>query len=355
MANELLYGFFQLANLADQRVTEVGVQALETALQATIDAHNREIDAMTGLFVSRTTDFKVRYTSLASGRLQPLDENGRARPVKGQSSYDNSWPLHMAGTAFGFNYVTSQKITVQELSNIVKARTDEDTAWMRDHILAALFTNVSWTHTDPFHGALTITGLANSDAVLYETDGAGFSMATDTHYLAQAAAIADNANPYPTIRDELLEHPGNGGNVIAFIPTALRATTEALTTFVAINDPNVTPVSTAQVLTGTPGATFPGQLIGYVDGCYIVEWSRLPADIIVAVTTQGERALMMREDVTPSLQGFKLVAERNDHPWYERQFLRIAGFGSNNRVGALVYRVGNASYAISTGYGSPMP
>jgi hypothetical protein len=355
MVNQLLYGFLNMADVAGALVTEVGVTRVQEALDATIAAHNREIDAMTGLFVARTTDFKRSYANLVSGRLQPLDENGRARPVKGQSSYENAWPLHMAGTAYGFNYVTSQKVTVQQLNDIVKARTDEDTAWMRDHILAALFANVAWTHTDVLYVALTITGLANGDTVLYQTDGAGFAMATDTHYGAQAAAIATAANPFPAIYNELKEHPDNGGQVIAFVPTALRASIEGVATFVPVSDPNVSPASTAQVLTGNLNATYPGVLFGYLDGVFVVEWSRLPADIIVAVTTEGERPLMMREDPTPSLQGFKLVAERNDHPWYERQFLRIAGFGSNNRVGAYVYRVGDASYAIPTGYTSPMP
>jgi hypothetical protein len=62
----------------------------------------------------------------------------------------------------------------------------------------------------------------------------------------------------------------------------------------------------------------------------------------------------MREEPEAGLQGFKRVAQRNDHPFYEDQYLRIAGFGAYNRIAAVVYRIGNASYAIPSGFTSPM-
>ena len=76
---------------------------------------------------------------------------------------------------------------------------------------------------------------------------------------------------------------------------------------------------------------------------------------MVAITTGGERPLKMREEDVASLQGFRKVAERNDHPFYESQYLRIAGFGAFNLVGALIYRIGSASYSIPAGYSVPMP
>ena len=54
------------------------------------------------------------------------------------------------------------------------------------------------------------------------------------------------------------------------------------------------------------------------------------------------------------VEGFKKVAERNDHPFYESQYLRSAGFGANNRVGALVMEVSDATYDVPTNYVSPL-
>ena len=261
------------------------------------------------------------------------------------------------GTAWGATYKAREKMTVQEANDITATLTSADVRWLRDHILAALFTNVSWTFNDPIHDALTILGLANGDSVQYIIQAGADSGATDTHYLAQAAAIADAANPFPTIYAELVEHPENDGEVVVFIPTNLKATVTGLANFVPVQDPNISEGSGVSVLSGTLGIPLPGgpkSLLGYVDKCWIVEWRTLPNDYMVGITTGGERPLKMREEDVETLRGFKKVAQRDDHPFYESQYLRIAGFGGFNRVGAVVYRIGNASYAIPTNYTSPM-
>jgi hypothetical protein len=360
MANQLLYGFLQLKDLATRRVTEVGVQVVNEAIEASVAEYNRQIDAILALFAERTTEFKQRFQASAVTRNQPLDQNGRARPIKPFSSYDISFPLQESGNAWGANYRTSQKLTVQEANDITATLTGGDVRWVRDHILAAIFANANWTFKDDEHGDLTIKGPANGDTDTYQVQAGADTGATDTHFLAQAAAIADATNPYPTIYTELTEHPENGGDVIAFIPTALKTTTQALATFYSARDPNLAPGANVTQLTGDLGgiALPSGQasLLGYEDsGVWIAEWKTLPSDMIVAVTTDGERPLKMREEPEAVLQGFKKVADRNDHPFYESQYLRIAGFGANNRVGVVVYRIGNASYAVPTNYGSPMP
>ena len=96
-------------------------------------------------------------------------------------------------------------------------------------------------------------------------------------------------------------------------------------------------------------------MLGYVDKVWVVEWRAMPDGYILAVAADGERALKQRQEPQPELQGFRQVARREDHPFYESQWLRITGFGAWNRVGALAYRIGNASYAVPTGYDSPMP
>jgi hypothetical protein len=359
MANALLYGFVQLKDLANRRVTEVGVQVVNDAINTAIAEHNRQIDAILALFAERTTEFKERFSSPVASRLQPLDEHGRARPIKPLSQYDVAYPIQDGGTAWGATYKTSQKMTVQEANDITATLISADVRWLRDHVLAALFANVAWTFNDPIHGALTIQGLANSDTVQYMIQAGADAGATDSHYLGQAGAIADVTNPFPTIYAELSEHPENSGDVIAFIPTANKTATQGLATFYPTRDPNVTSGTGVTELTGSLGVSLPSgptSLLGYeASGVWIAEWKSLPSNYIVAVTTGGERPLKMREEPEASLQGFQKVAERNDHPFYESQYLRSAGFGGNNRVGAVVMEVSDASYDIPTNYTSPMP
>lgn len=355
MANQLLYGFMTLADVAARRVTEVGTSVVWDAIARTVAEHNRQMDTLMGLFVTKTTEFKSTFATPTIARLQPLDDNGRALPIKTSGKYDVAFPLQAGGAAWGANYRMSKKMTVQEANDLTAALISADVRWMRDHILAALYANASWTFTDELHGALTIEGLANSDAVKYLILSGADAGATDTHYLAQAAAIADGTNPFPTIYDELMEHPENGGEVVALIPTNLKATVQALAEFHPIADANIHQGSGSDVLVGSLGVATPGEIFGYTDSkVWLAEWRSLPSSYILGVTTDGERPLKMREEPEADLQGFNLVARRDDHPFYESQWLRYAGFGAYNRVGGLVYRIGNAAYAVPTNYGVPM-
>lgn len=353
MANQILYGFHNLQDLANERVTTVGVDVVNTAVENAVAEHNRQIDALTDFFVQRTQAFKTRFTSVTGAKLQPLDQNGRARPIKPGGYYDVGLPLEMGGTAWGYNYVTGEKLTVGEVARVTSTMLTADTRWMRDHILAALFDNDGWTFVDPEHGSLTVLPLANGDSQVYQMLSGGDIGTTSQHYLATASAIADVTNPYPAIYTNLIQHPENGGQVVAFISPTLSTATKALANFVDVADPNITPGSTTAQLSGTLGGSLPGQLLGYVDGVWIVEWRALPDDYLIATTTEGDRPIAMREDPEASLRGFKKVADRDDHPFYERQYLRRAGFGAWNRVGATVQRFGNGTYAIPTGFANP--
>ena len=354
MANQLLSGFVNLADLAAQRVNSVNPTVINAAIDQALAEHNRQLTALLGLFVQPVTDYQLNYKSTGARSLQGLDESGRALPTKTGSRYTVAYPIQMAGDAFGADWVTRAKMTVQEVNDELAAMLMADKRWMRDHILAALLTNVTWTFTDPIYGALTVQPLANGDSTLFNVMSGADAGATDDHYLGQAAAIADATNPYPTIYTELTEHPENtGGEVVALIASDLVATTEALATFYQATDPDLSP-GTGITLTGTLGTPVPGKVIGKADRVWIVEWPVLPSKRIVAVATGGPKPLGMREDPEAELRGFKRVAERNDHPWYESQYVRRAGFGAYNRVGALAMEIEDSSYDIPTGYQAPI-
>jgi hypothetical protein len=353
MANQILYGFHNLQDLYNERVTEVGVDVVNTAIAQAVEEQNRQIDSLVNFFVQRTTNFKTRFQSVTGARLQPLDESGRALPIKPSGKYDVAFPIETGGTAWGYNYITGQKLTVGEVARMTQTMNMADSRWLRDKLLAALFTNTNRTFVDPEHGSLTVLPIANGDSQVYQTLSGADLGATSNHFLAEADAIADAANPYPEIYSTLMQHPENGGQVVMFISPTISTTTKNLANFTEVPDPNITPGNATATLTGSLGAALPGDLLGYVDGVWIVEWRSLPDNYGIAVTTEGDKPLAMREDMEASLRGFKQVGERNDHPWYERQYMRRAGFGAWSRAGALVKRFGNDTYAIPTGYTAP--
>lgn len=363
MQNVVLYGFADLAHRYQDRVTTVGVEDVMGAIQQSLAEHNRQISALSALFAEPTTDFKMQFRTASHYRLQPLDQNGRAMPIAVAGHYDVSWPIKQAGLARGENYITGIKQTVGELAADVQAITEADARWMRDMILAAIYNNKAWDYADDLHGTLSISPLANGDTVKYNLRKGDDQNATDDHYLAQAGAIADGAatEPYTIAYEELMEHPENeGATVIAFIPTNLKATTRALSNFYEESDPNLIYGQDTTRLGVPPGIVVPGEVIGYVGGgntrVWVYEWRAMPNDYIIhlAVGAPGGKPLRMRQHAEPELQGFKMIATRDDYPYSESQWVRWAGFGAWNRVGATVTRIGNASYAIPAGYAEPL-
>jgi hypothetical protein len=355
MANQVLYGFMNLKDAFNSRVEDVGIGLVNAAIDETLAEHTRQLTNLMSLFVDPTQEYKLRYKTPGAASLQPLDENGRARPVKVAGYYDIAFPLQMAGIAWGQTYYASKKMRVEDANATMTTLITADKRWMRDRIMAALFTNVNWTFADPEHGDLTVKPLANSDTDTYLIQAGTDAGTTDTHFLAQAGAIADASDPFPTIYTELTEHPENSGDVVVFVPTSNKAAVEALSAFYPMGDSNLRMGAAATVVSGTLNVAMPGTLFGYHEaGVWLAEWKGLPANYLVGTMTSGPRPLAMREEPEPVLRGFNRVAERNDHPFFESQYLRIAGFGTQNRVGAVIQRVGNGAYAIPTNYTAPL-
>ena len=354
---ELLYGFYNLKDVLGQPVTDGLIPKINEGITATLREYNRQMAALSGLFVQRLTDHKLRYKSPSVRSLQPLDENGRARPVKVAGYYDIAFPLQAAGDAWGANFVTTQKLKVADLNDWLALSLTADRKWMADHIVAALTAATSWTFPDEAYGDLTVMPLANGDDQPYLIRSGSAASTTDNHLLAQAADISDAANPFPAVHRELTEHPENGGEratVLCLVASDLIDDIEGLAGFKERFDPDITPGSGTDVLSGQLAAAVPGVVRGKVNNCWVVEWGSLPSGYLLGTTLEADKPLAQREHPELSLQGFIELPSRSDTPYLERQFQRHAGFGAYNRVGALALRVGNASYATPSGYVSPL-
>jgi hypothetical protein len=360
MANLNRYGVWGLADLSAQRVSTVGVPRITRELQAVAMEYSRTAAAMLAEWVQPVTVAKERVLLPGSGTLQPLDEYGNPLPVKPSGGYDVGYPIQGGGTAWGDNRVTRALMTVADVERNTLDAIVRDKDWLQRHILAALFTNTSWTFLDEVPqgesggaGTVSVMPLANGDTVIYARKGG--SASTDTHYLAQAAGIADATNPYPTIRAELIEHPSNGnGSSTAYIATNLVAATQALATFNPVGRDNVRYGSGVTLYEGSEfeGIGVGDRVIGEVGGMRIVEWSTLPDNYIVA-KMDNVAPVAMRQYDAPELQGLFPEIHSPDGNRIETRWLRFAGFGVRERVGAVVMRTGNGSYAIPSGYAAP--
>jgi hypothetical protein len=349
MPNQVAYGFHRLADVRERRISEVGIDILDQAVRQSFDEHTRNLNQMMENFVRRTSDYKLLYKSAQNTRLQPGDEDSRARKVKAYARYEVGFPLRHFMIAWGANFVTRKKMTVGDVNDVVLQLQDADRRTMRDAIMIALFDNAGYTFTDDTYGSLAVKGLANNDSTVYSLLTGADVGAQDTHYLGTAANLT--LAVFQALYTELTEHPENGETVTVFIPSNQRATVEGLTGFLAVNDANVALGSGSNRLVGTDGLSGPGELFGYIGKCFVREWRQLPTDYSVAITTSGEKPLAMREDPEEDLRGFRRADDRADFPFYEDQYIRRFGIGAWNRVGAAVLRTNNATYAVPTGFG----
>lgn len=361
MANTNTYGFFNLKDIYTQRISDgSNSKRVMDAITLSVEEYNKTVNGLLDEFVERTTIAKERFELPGSGSLQPLDADGNPKPVNPSGYYDVAYPIQGAGTAWGTNRISRQMMTVEEADRFTADVFIKDADWMVRHVLAALFSNSTWTFTDEVGlggtkglGDLTIQPLANSDSVKYIRKGAT-DPATDTHYLAQANSISDSDNPFPTIKAELSEHPGNSGPIVSYVASNLVSSVQGLTEFVDKDDPDINPGANTDTLSGMISAGPGDQVLGKTkSGVWVVEWGALPSSYMIAKVL-GVKPLKMREYGSPALQGLFPEFYNVDGNHYVNRFLRYCGFGASNRVAALCYRIGNSSYAVPTGYAAPI-
>lgn len=355
MATKVAPGFVDLEDVFDERVDERGWAVINDAVTLSAELHTEAVQEVLETFVEEVPTPKEKYKMPVAAELQPLrGDDDSPQPHTGRISYNVGYPIRAGGWAWGTNRVDRAKMTVAEANEHTVAGTTADTRWLFRHLLVALFTPTGWTDDDEEFGDLSIVPLANSDTQEYLlADG---TTATDTHYLAQAAAIDNTNDPYSIIHTELTEHPENMGDPIVYIATSLKATTEALSDFVPTPDAKVRVGSGTDVTIDGPNTPIGDKVLGRIDDCWVVEWKRLPSGYMVAHTEEGGPFIGMRQHEEAALRGLFPEFHNVDGNHYVSRLLRFAGFAVRRRTGALVYQIGAASYSAPSGYNAaPAP
>lgn len=357
MANLTAYGFARVQDLASQLITSQPNDVVQTAITASLAEYTRVIDELFAAVTVKTkpNQWQITYRLPSAHTLQTLDALGNPLPVIPGASYTVAFPIQGAGTAWGTDRISREKMTIADAEMFTVDAMLADRDWMRRHLLAAWFTNTTYTFSDPEHPTVTMTvqPLANNDTVTY-VNRAG-NMVTDNHFLFQAAAIADATNPYTTIYTELNEHPSNLGPYVAYIATDQVTTTKALANFIPVADPDVIEGSGIATLSGGFSPRFGDRVLGKVDGVWVVEWGVIPNGYILFHSSDANDAFGMREHDQTSLKGFFPEFADIDGNRKVSRMLRFCGFGAMNRIAAGVMLIGAGAYSIPTGQTAPLP
>lgn len=349
-------GFYDLKDVADRKVSEVGVEQIVEAIQLSVQLHNEAVAEMESSLVERGTIFKERYYLPAVAELQPLvGDTDRPRPVKGHAYYDRAYPIRDAGHAWGGGRKTRAKMTVAEANENTWTGLMADNRWRIRHMLGAWLTDTTWTFKDPEHGDLVIGGLANGDTVQYvDVNGDGF---TDNHYLAQADPIDSSNDPFPQIVEELAEHPenDNGNYPVAYIPTNLVNAVAALPrVYNRLPDVIQEGVGVTRLISDATNSPLGDKLIGFHEaGIWLVEWKRLPSNYI-PFHVPGIPFIFMREEPEAELQGLRPEFYDDDGVTWINALIRTAGYAVRNRIAAGVLQIGAASYTAPAAYKQPI-
>ena len=357
MPNSVAYGFIGLQHILGQRVNQVGVGTVRDAIVDSTRAYNAELGALLRIWAEPTTTAKERVELPGDGTLQALDEWGNPLPVRPSGNYDTGYPIAGAGTAWGTNRVSAALLTIEEASRYTLDALRRDAIWMRQQMLAAIFDNVEYTYIDKLLGSVAVMPLANNDTVVYVLNG-GIAPQTQNHYRAQAAAISDANNPFSIIYDELLHHPSNSEPFVVYAASNLIDSIQGLSAFVDQADPDILPGQNMARLTnsGTAQILGPGDhIVGKTNRMWVVEWRALPNNYMIGVSVGATPFLRMREYDSADIRGFFPEFHSPDGNLFVNRFLRYAGFGVRDRVAAVVYQIGNASYQIPAGYDAPLP
>jgi hypothetical protein len=355
--NNVAYGFMQLEDVFNRRVKELDAAIIDTAVYDSAAAYTRDFDALVTALVLPTTIFQERYELPTSGELQPMSQNGTPIPTRGYKSVLNGYPLMRGADSFGLNREGYAKLTVREMNKMMLNVQSKDARWNIRRILAAIFTNVSWTYNneDDKQGPVTVRSLAvTGDGAIYMDYGG--ALVTANHYTAQASAIDNSNNPFTAQATILKSHPGNMGTIVSYIPTNLVESTQALAAFHAFRgDTPLVDYGSDVTLANDVVGEFLGfgkSVLGEVSDNVIVETPLIPSNYIVSVVMGPgmDKPIAMRQEPEADLQGLQVVPFQVDSNFRKWDFYRKAGYGVRNPIAVAVRRIGNASYAIPTGY-----
>lgn len=353
---------FGFHRLTDQQLGILAADipnVINAAVDEALRAHDDRTTRALGIFSFQTTIASQAYENpIEYGELQPLDEHGRALPERSARGdrYTVGLPIAMHGTAVGETWLHRRKLTGQGVADAMANAMRRDLNTRTRQMYSGLFQAADYTFFDEIGGAgdLVVKPLANGDAIRYPvTTSVGVKQ--DNHLLAQNAPISDAANPLPGAAATIREHPDNTGPVLIFCSTDQAAAIRNLSLYYAVADPNIVAALTNARLGATAPAVPVGEVIGYISGttrAWVVLWDRLDTigtgNYLIVMSQNGPRPVAERID--PAVPGFGLADTREDYPYYERQYLRMSGFGAWNRTGAVILQIGAPTYSVPAGF-----
>jgi len=350
-----IYGLLGIED-RDTTVDSVGQRSVFEATTEILARHNADVAAAVVAFVQETTTvYQESYFLPGGGMMQKATRLTRPGAVKPIGSYTVAYDLEDFRDQLAWDDVALAYMSLAKYNVALQNITMRHLNTVRYNILKHLLNPTNATFIDEIRGSLTIRRLANTDSTTYPPVIGSDTGADDNHYLASgytSANISSTNNPFPTVREELEEHFGQGDPVM-FINNAQRDKIGALPDFIPVSMPQVQEGSATPTITGGVPTGIPGQVIGRVDDVWVSVWRWIPADYSLTVDLAQPAPLAKRIDEPTNIKGrgiLELVAEQQEFPLQESFWRCREGYGVANRLNGVAMKFTATTYDAPTAY-----
>lgn len=359
----LVYGLHDLETQKEQRIEQIGTVEMSDRIMRWQEEVNRVFNAIMGTFAVRNPQWNVnpitRILTPSAAKAQFVDEFGVAKPRIEKGYFEQGLPLFRYEDSVAFSYEALMKATVAEYSRELMRIERADMAAAMHLFWFAVYYATNWTHvsTEDAIPDVPVKAAANNDGDLYVIRGQNAPTAAN-HYIGQAAAISDAADPFPTIKDTLTQYGGTSSNdrIVTYVGDATNvANIKNLSGFFRVDRTNAITWGNQVSLVDPSADVFLGmgdEVLGeHEEGVVVVRKRDLPSGYLASFNLDAEPPMGIREDESPALRGlFEIDASENSGNTLLRRFRRKIGFAPVNRTGFMVTRIGNASYAAPSPY-----
>lgn len=348
------YGVINFADNATS-VNTLNQRAIYDLTNQALQLHTEALVDLAGIFVEKETEeSQVLYKLPGTGFLQRRGGQEQSHAVRPWGEYQVGFPLEEWGDQIAGDRVSLAYLTVEQYNLFIQTVQTHDARTLVSQILKRIFNNAQFTYRDRELGPITVYPLANGDATTYPPYPGADTEAIDNMYLVSgyaAASISDVNNPFPTIKGKFKRWGSQaaGTNLIAFNNSAQSAKISDLTDFVDIQDLNIRPGINTEIPIGVPRVPREASVYGRVNGVWVAEWDRIPANYIYTQKPDLAAPLWMRRDParTGLPRGLTLVSENEYYPLRQSHFENRFGLGTANRLnGCVMYLATGSTYVV---------
>jgi hypothetical protein len=327
---------------------------------------SERLNADLGEFCEFTTLGNIVWGGNGSGFAQALDEFGFPDSTKADNGLKLGIPMKRYGKAISWSRPSFKMKTTGDLVREFEAAQMSLNDTILLAIRNAIYNNDNYTFEDDYGvgtPSLTVRRFINADSAVIPNSpwGDEFTAASHNHYVAKAGAtlaVTDLA----TLIANVLEHGDTKG--VKLIINRADVSDLAALPYNGTNTTGFAPLTSALLkdlnglLIATTADSYPGN--DYNDcqvGVWVSNSGAVPVFVkpwavenyILCIATGGEKPLMAREPIEPSMRGISITQLPEGRTNFEVLLERYLGIGVFNRgAGAILY-----NYSTETTYADP--